>query len=56
VTWVPILQRTKLSANNRHFFEKDQIAGSMSVITHVKLTIYPDGGVSRLRLFGYPQF
>ncbi|MEZ4464932.1 MAG: hypothetical protein R3F43_10640 [bacterium] len=24
-------------------------------VTHVRLSIYPDGGISRLRLFGVPE-
>jgi allantoicase len=51
--WQVILPRTKLSANCEHPFDVSQLryVGPMS---HVKLTIFPDGGVMRLRLFGYP--
>lgn len=49
-TWVPILPQTKLKAHTRHFFQK-QIAAH-GPVTHVRLNIYPDGGVSRLRLWG----
>ncbi|HEX4048287.1 MAG TPA: allantoicase, partial [Elusimicrobiota bacterium] len=48
--WVPVLPRTKLAASKRHFFQKQLSAHGP--ITHVRLSIYPDGGVSRLRLFG----
>ena len=48
--WVPVLPQTKLSASKRHLFQK-QIAAH-GPITHVRLNIYPDGGVSRLRLWG----
>ncbi|MFI5362674.1 MAG: allantoicase [Elusimicrobiota bacterium] len=48
--WVAVLPQTKLSPSKRHFFNK-QISAH-GPITHVRLNIYPDGGVSRLRLYG----
>lgn len=47
--WVEVLPKTKLRANHRHVFSNLQ---SQSAATHVRFHIYPDGGVSRLRLFG----
>ncbi|HVJ19571.1 MAG TPA: allantoicase [Polyangiaceae bacterium] len=49
-SWVPILPETKLSADKRHFF-RDALVAHLPA-THVRLRIYPDGGVSRLRLWG----
>ena len=50
--WREILPTTKLQADTRHFFEREltPLAGC----THVRLNIYPDGGVSRLRLWAEP--
>jgi allantoicase len=48
--WKPLLQRTKLKADHRHVFRKE--LQSASPATHVRFNISPDGGVSRLRLFG----
>ena len=48
--WAPVLPQTKLRAHKRQFFQK-QIAPH-GPVTHVRLNIYPDGGVSRLRLIG----
>jgi allantoicase len=48
--WGSILPRTKLRAHTRHFYD-DAIAEA-GPVTHVRMNIYPDGGVSRLRLFG----
>ncbi len=42
--------RTKLQPHTQHVFD-DAIA-DRGPFTHVRLNIYPDGGVSRLRLFG----
>ncbi|HKR02130.1 MAG TPA: allantoicase [Pyrinomonadaceae bacterium] len=48
--WQEILPRTKLQAHARHFYEEElKKVGSVS---HVRFNIYPDGGVSRLRLYG----
>jgi allantoicase len=50
--WKEILPRTKLKANARHVF-RGQIQDA-GVASHVRFNIYPDGGVSRLRIFGTP--
>ena len=42
----------QLSAHKRHFFTK---VSDSDVISHVRLSIYPDGGVSRLRVWGFPR-
>ena len=48
--WGEILPKTKLQADTRHFFEQE--LSSIDNCTHVRLNIYPDGGVSRLRVWG----
>ena len=46
--WTEILSQESLQGNNRHFFKLDnEISWS-----HVRLNIYPDGGVARLRIYG----
>ena len=47
--WKPVLARTKLQAHARHFFDEVMDAGPVS---HVRFNIFPDGGVSRLRVLG----
>lgn len=51
--WSVLLPRTKLKADTRHYFEHelDKTANN-GPCTHARLSIYPDGGVSRLRLWG----
>ena len=49
IGWKELLPMSKLQAHTRHSF--DDVA-DLGPITHVRLNIYPDGGVSRLRLFG----
>src|SRR2546423_2674593 len=46
--WKPVLARTKLQAHTRHWFDEVREAGPAS---HVRFNIFPDGGVSRLRVY-----
>src|SRR6267142_1052018 len=48
-TWKPVLARKKLQAHTRHWFDEVMDTGTVS---HVRFNIFPDGGVSRLRVFG----
>jgi allantoicase len=46
--WKSLLGKKKTKANSPHIFK----TSSKSVFTHIKLNIFPDGGVARLRLYG----
>jgi allantoicase len=46
--WTDVLARTAVQPDTRHRFLLD---GAVAA-THVRLDVYPDGGLSRLRLFG----
>ena len=48
--WDFILNKTKLKADSVHKFSLD--LNSQKEATHIRLNIYPDGGVSRLRILG----
>ena len=48
--WKTLLPQQKLSADNIHEFTKELC--SLGGITHIRLNIFPDGGVSRLRIYG----
>ncbi|HVH41082.1 MAG TPA: allantoicase [Labilithrix sp.] len=48
--WRPLLARTNLQPHTAHVFEDEVLPAGAA--THVRLRIWPDGGVSRLRLFG----
>lgn len=50
VEWKTILPSQKLSADAEHEY-KNEIANK-AVYSHVRLNIFPDGGISRLRLYG----
>lgn len=49
--WTEIIPKMKLQADHEHFFES-QISNA-GPFTHIRLNIFPDGGISRLRLFGF---
>jgi allantoicase len=49
--WPELMGEQKLEMDKIHVFEKDKIA-RLGHVTHVKLNIFPDGGISRLRIFG----
>jgi len=46
--WPEILSEQKLEMDREHVFK----AGDIGPVSHVRLNIFPDGGISRLRLFG----
>lgn len=48
--WTTILPRTKLGPDWKHHFELENVKGK--TYSHVKVTIYPDGGIKRLRFLG----
>ena len=48
--WAELLPRTRLQANRRHFFSRE--LRDVGLATHLRLNIFPDGGVSRLRAYG----
>jgi allantoicase len=50
IGWKIILPEQKLSADNEHEYLKE--INRHDAINHVRLNIFPDGGISRLRLFG----
>jgi len=51
--WQEILPKTKLKADTQHIFQTKQLtsAASNNKINHIRLNIFPDGGVSRLRVW-----
>ncbi|HUP62701.1 MAG TPA: allantoicase [Thermoanaerobaculia bacterium] len=48
--WTEVLPRTKMQAHTRHFFIDELLADGP--FTQLRLNVYPDGGVSRLRVWG----
>ena len=52
--WFPIVARTRMSPDSEHVFErsKEQLVNATLPVSHVRLSTYPDGGVSRVRVYG----
>ena len=48
--WPVLLGEQKLQMDHVHTFADD--IASLGPVTHVRFNIFPDGGVSRLRLWG----
>jgi len=46
--WTTILKKQSTKANRHHFFN----IKNKSIFSHIKLNIFPDGGVARLRVYG----
>ena len=46
--WITIIKKSHTKANSHHFFN----VKNKSLFTHVKLNIFPDGGVARIRIYG----
>ena len=49
-SWQALLPQIKLRADASHSFKKEII--ETEAVSHVRFNIYPDGGVSRLRVWG----
>jgi allantoicase len=50
--WHPLLPSVNLRGNSHHYFE---VAGDAPV-SHLRVNLYPDGGLARLRVYGAPEF
>ena len=48
IEWKEILPKSHLDAGSQNFYESN----SNDLFTHIRLHIYPDGGVARLRVYG----
>ena len=51
--WTTLLPQTKLQPDHVHVF--DTALAPDATASHVRLNIYPDGGVSRFRVYGDPS-
>jgi allantoicase len=49
-TWPMLLEEHKLAADRQHCFS-DELR-PLGPVSHLRLSIFPDGGISRLRLYG----
>src|SRR5260221_3746421 len=52
VVWHPLLGRSELPGDSKNAFTIPSAAQGERRVTHVRLNIFPDGGVGRLRVLG----
>jgi allantoicase len=52
--WFCLIPRSRMSPDAEHVFErsKGQLTNSEKPTTHIRVSIYPDGGLSRVRIYG----
>jgi allantoicase len=54
IEWFPLVLRGRMAPDSEHVFESslDQLTNADHKISHIKVSIYPDGGLSRVRVYG----
>ncbi len=50
--WTSLLPAVNLSGNRHHYFA----IASTTPVSHLRVNLYPDGGLARLRVYGRPEF
>ena len=50
--WTPLLHSVNLGGNSHHYFA----ISDETPCTHLRVNLYPDGGLARLRAYATPQF
>lgn len=50
--WEPLLPAQNLAGNRHHYVALD----GTRAVSHVRVNLFPDGGLARLRLYGVPAF
>ena len=54
--WQTVIPETPLHADREHMFINEIVAAQKQEFTHVRINIFPDGGISRLRIYGFPNW
>lgn len=54
--WFPLLLRSRMGPDQEHVFDRNSLAlvNSDRKVTHIRVSIFPDGGLSRVRIYGQP--
>ncbi|MBL4827291.1 MAG: allantoicase [Spongiibacteraceae bacterium] len=55
IEWKTLVPETRLYADQEQIFIQEIVLKQDVLLTHVRFIIYPDGGVSRLRIMGFPK-
>jgi allantoicase len=53
VEWFPLVSRCRMAADSEHVYDRDldQIENADRKVSHIRVSIYPDGGLSRVRIY-----
>jgi len=57
VKWFPLLNRSRMGPDREHIFDTGDspaLVNTEQKVTHVRISIFPDGGLSRVRIYGQP--
>nr|ODN79211.1 allantoicase [Cryptococcus depauperatus CBS 7841] len=52
--WVTIVRKSPLGPHRQHYFSLEPTVSPISVFSHIRYNVYPDGGSKRVRIFGHP--
>ena len=55
IEWQEIIAETRLQPDREHIFTREIMSSPAQTFSHIRLKIFPDGGISRLRLYGYKR-
>ena len=53
IYWLELLPQSELRMNRNHVFL--ELPKDFGKVSHIRLNIFPDGGISRIRLWGVPK-
>jgi allantoicase len=55
--WFELVKRSRMAPDAEHVFDADlgQLENVTRAVTHVRISIFPDGGLSRVRVYGAPK-
>jgi len=55
--WFELIPRTRLGPDQEHVFDRErtQILNDRKDVSHIRVSIFPDGGLSRIRVYGTPR-
>lgn len=55
-SWKTVIAETPLHADREHLFIQPIATLHDEEFSHVRINIFPDGGISRLRIYGFPNW
>jgi allantoicase len=57
LSWFELIPRSRLGPDREHVFDRElqEIRNDRESVTHVRVSIFPDGGLSRIRIYGTPR-